>query len=46
MTRGTIGLEGNADDLVNRLDEIQDAYLRTRASESANGVNENNGGKL
>jgi ABC-type branched-subunit amino acid transport system ATPase component len=45
MTRGTIALEGNAGDLVNRLDEIQDAYLRTSASESTNGVNATNGGK-
>jgi sulfate-transporting ATPase len=45
MTRGTVALEGNAGDLVNRLDEIQDAYLRTGASESTNGANENHGGK-
>src|SRR5262245_3607657 len=45
MTRGNIALEGDAGDLVNRLDEIQDAYLRTGASESTNGVNETNGGK-
>ena len=40
MTRGTVALEGSAGDLVNRLDEIQDAYLRTGASESTNGANE------
>jgi branched-chain amino acid transport system ATP-binding protein len=45
MTRGSIALEGNAGDLLSRLDEIQDAYLRTGASESTNGVNENYGGK-
>jgi sulfate-transporting ATPase len=45
MTRGSIALEGNAGDLVNRLDEIQDAYLRTSASEATNGVNETYGGK-
>jgi sulfate-transporting ATPase len=45
MTRGTIALEGNAGELVNRLDEIQDAYLRSGASESTNGANETNGGK-
>ena len=28
MTRGTIALEGKASDLVARLDDIQDAYLR------------------
>jgi sulfate-transporting ATPase len=40
MTRGTVALEGNAGDLVHRLDEIQDAYLRTGASDSPNGANE------
>ncbi len=45
MTRGAVALEGNADDLVNRLDEIQDAYLRTSAPESANGASEPNGRK-
>jgi len=45
MTRGTVALEGDAGDLVNRLDEIQDAYLRTGASEATNGSNANNGGK-
>jgi sulfate-transporting ATPase len=45
MTRGTVALEGNAGDLVNRLDEIQDAYLRTSASPSMNGVNEPSGRK-
>jgi sulfate-transporting ATPase len=45
MTRGTIALEGNASDLVDRLDEIQDAYLRTNATESTNGVSQTNGGK-
>jgi len=44
MTRGFIALEGNAGDLVNRLDEIQDAYLRTAASEPVNG-NEPSGRK-
>jgi branched-chain amino acid transport system ATP-binding protein len=29
MTRGRIGLEGKASDLATRLDDIQDAYLRT-----------------
>ena len=45
MTRGTVALEGNAGDLVDRLDEIQDAYLRTSATESTNRVNGTNGGK-
>jgi branched-chain amino acid transport system ATP-binding protein len=45
MTRGTVALEGNAGDLVNRLDEIQDAYLRMSASPSVNGVNEPSGRK-
>jgi sulfate-transporting ATPase len=45
MTRGTVALEGNAGDLVGRLDEIQDAYLRTGASESTNGANEPRGTK-
>jgi sulfate-transporting ATPase len=40
MTRGTVALEGNAGDLVHRLDEIQDAYLRTGASDSPHGANE------
>jgi sulfate-transporting ATPase len=43
MTRGTVALEGNAGDLVDRLDEIQDAYLRTGASESTNGAKETRG---
>jgi ABC-type branched-subunit amino acid transport system ATPase component len=34
MTRGTIALEGNAAELGGHLDEIQDAYLHTNASES------------
>jgi sulfate-transporting ATPase len=45
MTRGFVALEGDAPDLVNRLDEIQDAYLRAGASESTNGVDENSGRK-
>jgi branched-chain amino acid transport system ATP-binding protein len=45
MTRGSIALEGDAGDLLNRLDEIQDAYLRTSGSESTNGVNETYGGQ-
>jgi hypothetical protein len=45
MTRGTIALEGNAGDLVDRLGEIQDAYLRTSASESMNGANRPSGRK-
>jgi ABC-type branched-subunit amino acid transport system ATPase component len=44
MTRGIIALEGNAADLGGRLDDIQDAYLRAGASESANGSNETPGG--
>jgi len=44
MTRGTIALEGNAADLSGRLDDIQDAYLRTGASESVNGSDETPGG--
>jgi sulfate-transporting ATPase len=36
MARGTIALEGNARDLADRLDDIQDAYLHTTAV-SANG---------
>ena len=45
MTRGTVALEGNAGDLVDRLDEIQDAYLRTGVSESTNGASELRGRK-
>ena len=33
MTRGRIALEGGASDLVNRLDDIQDAYLRYGTSD-------------
>jgi hypothetical protein len=35
MTRGRIGLEGKAADLVSRLDDIQDAYLRVGTSDPA-----------
>jgi branched-chain amino acid transport system ATP-binding protein len=34
MTRGAVALEGEAGDLVNRLDDIQDAYLHTSATAS------------
>jgi sulfate-transporting ATPase len=43
MTRGTIALEGNARDLASHLDDIQDAYLHTTATASANGVTETSG---
>jgi ABC-type branched-subunit amino acid transport system ATPase component len=42
MTRGTIALEGKASDLVARLDDIQDAYLRLGAD--ATHDNEPSGG--
>ena len=44
MTRGTIALEGKASDLVDRLDDIQDAYLRYGTSEPAHGDDEPSGG--
>ena len=37
MTRGRIALEGEASDLVDRLDDIQDAYLRYGTSDPAHG---------
>jgi sulfate-transporting ATPase len=37
MARGTIALEGKASDLGNRLDDIQDAYLRIGTPEQSNG---------
>jgi sulfate-transporting ATPase len=43
MARGTIALEGKASDLRSRLDDIQDAYLRTSASPAMNGANETPG---
>ena len=43
MTRGTIALEGEAGDFVGRLDDIQDAYLHTSATASADGANEPSG---
>jgi ABC-type branched-subunit amino acid transport system ATPase component len=39
MARGTIALEGDASDLGDRLEDIQDAYLRAGTSESSNGSN-------
>ena len=44
MTRGKIALEGRASDLVDRLDDIQDAYLRYGTSDPAHGENEPSGG--
>jgi branched-chain amino acid transport system ATP-binding protein len=35
MARGTIALEGDASDLVSRLDDIQDAYLRSGTTDPA-----------
>jgi len=43
MTRGKIALEGNASDLLTRLDDIQDAYLRVGTSEPAHGDNQPGG---
>jgi branched-chain amino acid transport system ATP-binding protein len=43
MTRGTIALEGRARDLVDRLDDIQDAYLRYGTSDPAHGDNHESG---
>jgi sulfate-transporting ATPase len=43
MARGMIALEGEAGDLLGRLDDIQDAYLRTNASAATNGANEISG---
>jgi sulfate-transporting ATPase len=34
MTRGTVALEGRASELVARLDDIQDAYLRSGTSDN------------
>jgi len=43
MTRGRIALEGEANDLVNRLDDIQDAYLRYGNADPAHGDNQLSG---
>ena len=39
MTRGRIALEGRASDLVARLDDIQDAYLRSGTDADADHTN-------
>ena len=44
MTRGQVALEGTARDLGERLDEIQDAYLRFGAPASSDGDTETPGG--
>jgi ABC-type branched-subunit amino acid transport system ATPase component len=44
MTRGQIALEGTARDLGERLDDIQDAYLRFGAPASSDGDTETPGG--
>jgi branched-chain amino acid transport system ATP-binding protein len=38
MTRGSIALEGNASELSERLDDIQNAYLRAGSSEAPSGA--------
>ena len=43
MTRGRIALEGEANDLVNRLDDIQDAYLRYGNADPTHGDNQLSG---
>jgi branched-chain amino acid transport system ATP-binding protein len=40
MARGTIALEGDARDLGDRLDDIQDAYLRAGTAPSTNGADQ------
>jgi branched-chain amino acid transport system ATP-binding protein len=44
MTRGQVALEGTARDLGERLDEIQDAYLRFGAAASSDGDMDRPGG--
>jgi branched-chain amino acid transport system ATP-binding protein len=40
MTRGTIALEGQASELREHLDDIQDAYLRHGAADSVDSENQ------